>query len=203
MGGSGSKKENPEKKESESPKEEKKENHQTTINEKFKIQEGFVISNKNDRVEEVLTQASSSFENVDRLISNISKSICKIKIEINNDTVIGTGFLLKFIIDQERFYCLISNEHVLKENLIQNKHTIYMSYDNEFKGIRIQLDENERYIKAFKYMNLDITVVEIIDEDNVSKDYFLLPEIKERINEDIISNQIYYIIYLNILKDKI
>jgi len=56
----------------------------------------------------------------------------------------------------------MSNEHVISEDMIQNKNTIYIYYDNEFKLSNIKLDEKERYIKSFKDMSLDITVVEIL-----------------------------------------
>ena len=72
------------------------------IKEDIKINE---IESKNDRIEEI-KQTSSPFEEMDHHLSNVSKSICKI--EIGN--LIGTGFLLKFRIEQEMFYFLISNE---------------------------------------------------------------------------------------------
>ena len=58
--------------------------------------------------------------------TNISKSICKIKIETQFNNIIGTGFLLKFWINQECFYCLVSNEHVIKTDLINNNSNIYI-----------------------------------------------------------------------------
>ena len=84
---------------------------------------------------------------------NISKSICKIKIETNSETILGIGYLLKFWIHQELHYFLISNEHTIKKDIINNK---------------------KRYIKSF----IDLTVIEIINEDNISKDYFLLNELE-------------------------
>jgi len=45
------------------------------------------------RVKECMIQ-SSPFEQVDRYISNVSKSICKIKIITNIGTIFATGFLL-------------------------------------------------------------------------------------------------------------
>ena len=34
-------------------------------------------------------------------------------------------------------------------------------------------------MKSFKDRGLDITIVEILDEDNISKDYYLYPEYEE------------------------
>ena len=77
------------------------------------------------------------------------------------------------------FYCLISNEHVIKNDIIKNNNIIiYIFYDNEFKYANIKLGNKKRYIKSFIDIELDITVVEILDEDNISKDYFLFPELE-------------------------
>jgi len=86
--------------------------------------------NKNDRIKECILAGSTPFEKIDRHLSNVSKSICKIKIEAKSEAIIGTGFLLKFRIDQEIFYCLISNEHVIKKDIIKNNNNIYIFYDN-------------------------------------------------------------------------
>ena len=46
-------------------------------------------------------------------------------------------------------------------------------------------------MKSFTDIGLDITVVEILDEDDISKDYFLYPESEEYINNNLINNSIY------------
>jgi hypothetical protein len=53
-----------------------------------------------------------------------------------------------------------------------------MSYESEFKEARIKLDNKERYIKTFNYNDFDIIVVEILDKDNTSEDYFLYSQNK-------------------------
>ena len=101
--------------------------------------------NKNNRFKECILQISPTFEKIDSDLSNISKSICKIKIETLLGTIIGTGFLLKFNIDLEMFYCLVSNEHVIKNDIIQNNNNIiYISYDNEFKNTNIKLGNKKK-----------------------------------------------------------
>ena len=150
---------------------------------------------KTGRVKECLLE-KSPFEKINRYFSNVSKSICKIKIETIKETYIekksGTGFLLKKYIDQELFYCLISNEHVISKDIINNNNsTIYISYDNEFKIMNIKLNTKERYIKSFIDIGLDITVIEILlDKDNISKEYFLFPEI-EMENNRLINSKVY------------
>ena len=164
-------------------------NKEIKINEPIKMTE---IKNKNNRVKESIIETSQPFEKIDCDLSNISKSICKIKIEIKSETIIGKGFLLKFYIDQELFYCLISNEHIIKNEIIKNNNIIiYIFYDNENKCANIKLGNKKRYIKSFIDKELDITVVEILDEDNISKDYFLFPETEAMINNRLINNNIY------------
>ena len=84
----------------------------------------------------------------------------------------------------------MSNEHVIKRKMIKKKEKIYIHYDNEFKNAGIKLDENERYIKCFTDDDLDITVVEILPEDNINEVYFLEPEL-EYIDDSIKNSQIY------------
>ena len=102
------------------------------------------INFKNNRINERIIEASSPLEKVDRIISNVSKSICKIKIEASFGTIKGTGFLLAFYIDQERFFCLISNEHIIQKQLLNSDINIYISYDSEFRSAYINLNNNKR-----------------------------------------------------------
>ena len=129
------------------------------------------------------------------IISKVIKSIWKIKIDTSFGTIKGTGFLLAFWIDQERFYCLVSNENVINKNLLNSDINIFISFDSEFRSAYINLNNNKRYMKSFKDIDLDITIVEILDEDNISKDYYLYPEIEEWINNELINNSIYILQY--------
>ena len=92
------------------------------------------LKDLNDRENERMIKFSP-FEKID--FKNVSKSICKIKIEEITQGGIsisyGTGFLLKFFIEQERFYCLITNEHVITNNIIKSQNDIFVSYDCELK----------------------------------------------------------------------
>ena len=148
--------------------------------------------NKKDRVKEGIIKTSSPFEKINDDLSNISRAICKIKIEYKLGRIMGTGFLLKFNIEKEMFYCLISNEHVIKNDILQDNNTIILlSYDNEFKNANIKLGNKKRYIKSYIDIDLDITLVEILDEDNIIKDYFLFPELENMVNNKLINNKIY------------
>ena len=105
---------------------------------------------------------------------NISKSICKIKIETNSETILGIGCLLKFWIHQELYYFLISNEHTIKKDIINNNNIISLYFNGEL--ITSNINNKKRYIKSFIDIGCDISVIEIINEDNISKDYFLWNE---------------------------
>ena len=94
---------------------------------------------------------------------------------------------MAFEIDQEGFFGLVSNEHVINKELLNSDINIYISYDSEFRSAYINLNNNKRYMKSFKDIGLDIAIVEILDEDNISKDYYLYPEIEEWINNELIN----------------
>ena len=107
---------------------------------------------------------------------NIYKSICKIKIETNSETILGIGCLLKFFIHLELFYCLISKEHTIKKDIINNNNIISLYFNGEL--ITSNINNKKRYIKSFIDNGYDIFVIEIINEDNISKDYFLWDELE-------------------------
>ena len=71
-------------------------------------------------MQECIIESSHPYEKVDWLVSIVSKSICKIKIETSIETIKGTGFLLAIWIEQERFFKLVSNEHVIRKELLNN-----------------------------------------------------------------------------------
>ena len=70
----------------------------------------------NDRINEVQIK-NSDFKPIDISINIVSPSICKI---IAN-TFFGTGFLIKFNINNSIIFCLMTNEHILKREMVENK----------------------------------------------------------------------------------
>ena len=83
-------------------------------------------TNKNKEKEKENMLENTSLLEVDSNISKVFKSICKIKIETPSETKFGTGFLLIFPIDKEAFYCLVSNEHIISNDIINNEDYIYI-----------------------------------------------------------------------------
>jgi len=121
---------------------------------------------------------------------NLFKSLCNIRIESQGEIIIGTGFLLKFLIYQECFCCLVSNGYILKEDVINNKKNIHIYYDKEKNENDSEFDGSKRYIKNFKDYGIDITIIEILKDDNISKDYFLWSEFETE-NDKLINKEIY------------
>ena len=108
---------------------------------------------------------------LDSNIINTSKSVSRIRTKEKD----GTGFLLKTFKDNIEFYCLITNEHIVTKNMIDTKQKIVIYYDTESESREIILNKEQRFIKEYRNMDIDITLIEILKEDNINKKYFLLP----------------------------
>ena len=153
----------------------------------FKKMEYDDINTKTEENEKEYKLQVSQISELEINNESISKSICKIKIETNSETILGIGCLLKFWIHQKLFYCLISNEHIFKKDIINNK-IISMYFNGEL--ITQNLKNSKRYIKSFIDNGLDLSVIEIINEDKISKDYFLWDE-DVTDNNRLINSEIY------------
>ena len=108
------------------------------------------------------------------ILMGVCKSICKIIIA----NIRGSGFLIKLQKMNNPFYCLITCEHVISKDIINAKRTIEVLYDNQTKKINLVLDKGERFIRDYKYLNIDATVIEILDKDNIEKNFFLEPDLR-------------------------
>lgn len=97
------------------------------------------------------------------IIIKTSKSICKILYEKNKEIQTGTGFFLKL---KKHPKCMLTNYHVISESQINTQINIQI-YNKE----KIDIKLNDRYYKFFE--DLDITIIEIKDTDNIIKDIFL------------------------------
>ena len=153
------------------------------------------------RVEEAIVQnPNEPFIELNPKTSEVlSKKICRILIETKEKKIIGIGFILAFNIDLEWFYCLMTNDHLINNESINNNNTIYISFE-EFKTTNLILDRNKRYIKSFRDEKLDITVVEILDEDNISKNNYLEPELDIPVNNKLKNKEIYIPQYIEGMK---
>ena len=111
----------------------------------------------------------------EEIIKNLSNSI--IRIEYNEK--ISTGFFMKIYLQQKQRNFLITCEHCISQENIDSKITVLIYYKEENNEIKkeIELDNNKRFMKCFIDIGIDITLIEIIPEDNISEDKYLLPDL--------------------------
>jgi len=108
---------------------------------------------------------------INNFLYEIIKSICKIIINGR----IATGFLLKLYKKDEPFYCLMTNEHVITPEMIENQDELEIYYDNQKIRNKIVLNKEERFIRDYMFLNIDAIVIEILNKDNINDYFFLTP----------------------------
>jgi hypothetical protein len=149
---------------------------------------------KDERANEVLIPGSEMYP-IDSCLYEVCRSICK----IITPKKVGTGFFIKLYKNGKTLFSLMTNEHVVERGMIENKETIEVSYDNQKKRIKITLNKDERFIQSYKEIDPDIdidcTIIEILKEDNINEDYFLLPnnDYKEYNYNELINKNIYIV----------
>ena len=127
----------------------------------------------NYKTQEII--ANNPLNKINIELYNVIKSVCKIITNIGS----GTGFLIKLYKNKNEFFCLMTNEHMLKKEMIKSNEKITIFYDAQNERKETILNPNLRYIKEYRNINLDITIIEILKEDDINKKYFLLPYIGE------------------------
>ena len=151
------------------------------------------IKDKKKEIKNEVIISKEGFHQLDESITSTSKSLCKIVVSSDR---MSSGFLIQLFKDTKKFYCLITNEHVITKEMIKEKITIDVYYDSQSEFAKIKLDPEERLIKEFTDVEMDITVIEIIPKDDIPKDYFLLPLIDYMDNyNQLINNEISIIQY--------
>ena len=123
---------------------------------------------KNERKEE--NETHNPLIQLDTDMIDATKSVCRIMANEGD----GTGFLLKTFKGSKEFFCLISNEHVITKDMIEAKQKVIIHYDKKNKTKEIILDKEKRFIKEYREKDLDITLIEILKDDNIKEKYFLL-----------------------------
>ena len=125
-------------------------------------------------------------------------AVCKIIIgqtgDINDgqeqNGEIGTGFFVQI----ENIKYLLTNHHLIKQDLVNLKKEITIKVQNEKAEMKIILDKDKRYIKC-NSEPIDITIVQIFDEEyNEKKEYIGFLEIDEDYNngyEKYLKNQVF------------
>ena len=73
---------------------------------------------------------SRPFSNFDQdTKKRLSKEICRIVIETKEGQMDGTGFFLSFPIEMEWFDCLLTNDHIINNESINNNQIIYITFE--------------------------------------------------------------------------
>ena len=124
-----------------------------------------------------------SYGTYEKNLNKLAKSIRRIV--INNETY-GTGFLMELEKENTPFFCLITNEHVIPEDLIENKAVIEILYAHiQNEVLKIKLDENERFIRNYGYLGIDATAIQIFPEKNeINKEFFFKNDNLEILSKD-------------------
>jgi V8-like Glu-specific endopeptidase len=113
----------------------------------------------------------------DPIPESISNKIFDSIVKIKKDSIeTATGFFMKIKINNKEKKCLFTCQHVISDKDINNKLTINLYYGkkDEEKEIKIILDKNKRFIKTF---DEDVTLIEIINDDNISEKKYLTPDL--------------------------
>ena len=114
----------------------------------------------------------------------IIKSLCNIK--ILNKTF--SGFFLKYNQDKKDFLCLIINGNLIPKEINGQTMTILFPY-LDIKQKEILLNSNERLIKNFNDINIDVTLIQILPKDNTQNIYFLTPDMNYINDTDSLMNK--------------
>ena len=117
------------------------------------------------------------------IIPNNVQLVSKGTVKIQTNTKIGSGFFLKIKRNNKPFYCLLTNQHIITKDMVDNKETIEIIYDNEKRKLDLSLNIRKRIIVCFEdFLELDITLVEIIKDDKIKEEFYLLPDINHNNN---------------------
>ena len=118
-------------------------------------------------------------------------SICRIYDK--NNTVKGTGFFMQINLENNLYYFLITYNNIISSEQIDNEETIiiYFLINGKEEKRNIKIDSNRTNFVFFD--PLDITIIEILDSDNISKERFLCPDLNYKKEYKFYLNKSYYI----------
>jgi hypothetical protein len=112
----------------------------------------------------------------------IIKSLCNLVFIKYDICKYSSGFFIKLKFNDEQKYFIMTCEHIINDGMINKNETIKIIYDQRTKSDKIKLDRKERIIQDFKFLNIDATIIEIIEKDIIKNEYFLSPYMDD-INE--------------------
>ena len=135
----------------------------------------------------------------------ISDKLIKTMARIEFDKKIYTGFFMKITINQIHHNFLLTCAHCISKNDIDSKITISIFYGkkDEETEKHIELDNNKRFIKCFEAQDINVTIIEILPEDKIPEENYLLPDLNYQNGYDKYIRQVIYTAwYPNIDIDK-
>ena len=117
------------------------------------------------------------------------------KIEDNKKVIsLGTGFFLMANIKGNKYKFLLTNFHVIEKKDVESRKEFNIFYgpkDNETQRT-IKLDTNYRFIRCFEKPK-DITLIEIIESDNIPEKKFLFPDLNYKNGFNSYSSENFYL----------
>ena len=104
-----------------------------------------------------------SFKGTENILNQMNNCVCRI---YNNGN--GTGFFTKIPFKSKLLPVLITNNHIINQNDINNSKIITFDLNNNKILKKLKIDNNR-----LRYTNkkLDITIIEIKDEDKLNNKY--------------------------------
>ena len=135
------------------------------------------FSNKNkskNRIKEGM-QVDSELLSIDPFLYEVTKSVCKIIYQKEEGKENCSGFFIKLLLENGSLFCLMTCEHIITNEIIEENKTIEVYFEIEKKRLEIELNKNERFIRNFLDLKIDCTIIEILPSDNINEDYFLIP----------------------------
>ena len=172
------KEENKEKKEKGKIKEVKKEDEmEKSRNEEHEEREE-KLEKKERKIERQCIFGDPSFV-PDELVDTLRD--CVARIEIKSEQKIFTGFFIKISLKAKEYKFLFTCYHSIPKETIDSKLKISIYYGKKHEEIKkkMVLDRDKRFIKTYEY--LDITIIEIKEEDYISENRYLYPDMNYKI----------------------
>ena len=128
------------------------------------------ISHKKENLSEIYINYSANIP--ESFTDKIYNSIVKIKMSNEN---FATGFFMKVYIEKEELKLFVTCNHIIPQKYFDQKLSLPFFYGKKNEEIKksILLDKNKRLIINYTSPT-DIILIQIIDDDNIPKDKFLM-----------------------------
>ena len=112
----------------------------------------------------------------EQIMDFLLKGTARVEFE-DNKNMSFTSFFMKIELKKKQYNFLITCSHSIKKKDIDSKRTINVFYGkaNKEKNIQIILDKSKRFIKV--YEDLDSTLIELQNEDNIPEKHYLYPDL--------------------------